>query len=100
MLDRLIAEAQDGSGRLAVIEGPAGIGKTRLLAAAMERAAGPMTVLYARCSELEREFTFGRCAGHGRGNMTEGVERVSDAVRRPAHANSEFVSGSRLALVP
>jgi hypothetical protein len=34
------------------------------------------------------------------GNMTEGVVRVSNTVRRPAHANSEFVLGSRLALAP
>ena len=44
---------------MVLIEGPAGIGKTRLLAAARERAARGMTVLTARCSELEREFSFG-----------------------------------------
>jgi DNA-binding NarL/FixJ family response regulator len=60
-LDRLIEEAAGGHGRLALVEGPAGIGKTRLLAEARARAAkdGRMTVLHARCSELEREFSFG-----------------------------------------
>jgi DNA-binding CsgD family transcriptional regulator len=58
-LDRLIAGACDGSGAAVLIEGPAGIGKTRLLASARERAGDRMTVLTARCSELEREFSFG-----------------------------------------
>src|SRR3954471_5205067 len=58
-LDRLVAEAIDGRGAVALIEGPAGIGKSRLLAEARERAAGRMTVLTARCSELERDFSFG-----------------------------------------
>ena len=53
-LDALIAAAPAG-GRLLAIEGPAGIGKTRLLAEARiaVRAAG-MQVLAARGSELER----------------------------------------------
>jgi DNA-binding CsgD family transcriptional regulator len=57
---RLIAEARGGSGRLVVLEGSAGIGKTRLLSAARSEAelAG-MQVLTARGSELEREFAFG-----------------------------------------
>src|SRR5262245_6545127 len=58
-LDRLIGDAHAGRGAAVLIEGPAGIGKTRLLAAARERAADRMTVLTARCSELEREFSFG-----------------------------------------
>ena len=57
-LDRLIADAEDGRGRVALIEGPAGIGKSRLLAEARTRARG-MTVLSARCGELERDFSFG-----------------------------------------
>ena len=58
-LDALVAAAPS-SGRLLVIEGPAGIGKTRLLAEARVRArrAG-LRVLSARCSELELEFPFG-----------------------------------------
>ena len=31
-IERLIDEAEDGRGRVALIEGPAGIGKSRLLA--------------------------------------------------------------------
>jgi DNA-binding NarL/FixJ family response regulator len=58
-LDALIAEAVDGSGRLVLIEGPAGVGKSRLLSESRERAADSMTVLTARASELEREFPYG-----------------------------------------
>src|SRR3954470_10778271 len=57
-LERLLGRARESRGAVALIEGPAGIGKSRLLAAARERGRG-MTVLTARCSELEREFSFG-----------------------------------------
>jgi len=59
LLDALIAETALGSGRLAPIEGPAGIGKSQLLSEARERAGDSMTVLVARASELEREFPLG-----------------------------------------
>ena len=46
-----------GAGGLVAIEGPPGIGKTSLLAAARRRA-GQMTVVSASGSELEREYGF------------------------------------------
>src|SRR3954468_508031 len=60
-LDLLLDEALDrGRGRLVLIEGPPGIGKTRLLDAlrgrARERGAA---VVSARASELDRDFPFG-----------------------------------------
>jgi DNA-binding CsgD family transcriptional regulator len=56
----LIGQARSGRGRAFYIEGPAGIGKTRLLHAVRERAsAAGMHVLMARGSELEREYAFG-----------------------------------------
>ncbi len=59
-LAEIVAQSALGSGRLVIVEGPAGIGKTRLLeavAAGCEPAS--TTVLSARGSELEREFAFG-----------------------------------------
>jgi DNA-binding CsgD family transcriptional regulator len=55
-----IADARRGSGRLVIIEGPAGIGKTALLALAREAAAeAGLRVLSGRGLELEHEFAFG-----------------------------------------
>ncbi|WP_243407277.1 BTAD domain-containing putative transcriptional regulator, partial [Frankia canadensis] len=55
-----VDDAVDGQARLVVIEGPAGIGKTRLLAEARQLAAGRgVRVLTARGSGLEKEFAFG-----------------------------------------
>jgi predicted ATPase len=48
-----------GHGGLVVVEGTAGIGKTRLLAAARAQAAEHMRVLSARGGELEGDFPFG-----------------------------------------
>jgi hypothetical protein len=56
--ERLRAAARRGEGAAAIVEGPAGIGKTRLLAAAGEGAEG-LEVRRARASELERDFPFG-----------------------------------------
>ena len=55
----LLERAREGEGRLVLLEGPAGIGKTRLLQAARDSAqeAG-MRVLTARATELERDFPF------------------------------------------
>ena len=59
-IESLLAGAEQGDGHLALIEGQAGIGKSRLLAEARERAqAAGMRVLAARGSELEGEFAFG-----------------------------------------
>ncbi len=54
-LGRVLEAARSGAGRGLLIEGPPGIGKTRLLHAA---PAEDMTVLSARASELERDFPF------------------------------------------
>jgi DNA-binding CsgD family transcriptional regulator len=54
---QLVGEAAGGSGRIAVIEGTAGIGKSRLLEAVCVRAkeAG-LRVLFGRGGELERDL--------------------------------------------
>jgi DNA-binding CsgD family transcriptional regulator len=59
-IEAALVEARAGRGTFVVIEGPAGIGKTALLAAARTAAAdGGMRVLRSRGTELEREFAFG-----------------------------------------
>jgi DNA-binding CsgD family transcriptional regulator len=58
-VERLLAAADAGSGGAVVFEGPAGIGKSSLLASARTAAAAEMRVLSARGGELERELPFG-----------------------------------------
>jgi DNA-binding CsgD family transcriptional regulator len=59
-LRQAVHQARDGAGRLTVIEGPAGIGKTALLRAVRDMGDElGMTVLIGRARELEQEFAFG-----------------------------------------
>jgi DNA-binding CsgD family transcriptional regulator len=59
-IETALAEARTGRGTFVVVEGPAGIGKTALLAAVRTTAAHEgMRVLRARGVELERDFAFG-----------------------------------------
>lgn len=58
-IERYVARAAAGQGCVVVVEGPAGIGKSRLVAEARRRAEGAMRVLSARGSGLESEFAFG-----------------------------------------
>jgi DNA-binding CsgD family transcriptional regulator len=60
VLAALVAQAAGGDGGVGLIEGPPGIGKTRLLAAARQLAAeAGMRCLSARGSPMERAFPFG-----------------------------------------
>lgn len=59
-IDRALNQARAGNGSILVIEGPAGIGKTALLAAAHASARRyAMTCLAARGHELEEHFPYG-----------------------------------------
>ena len=59
-IESALARGREGRGSFVVIEGPAGIGKTAILAAARDAAEGKgMRVLRSRGAELEREFAFG-----------------------------------------
>ena len=59
-IESALADARTGRGRFVVVEGPAGIGKTALLAAARTAAAeGGMRVLRSRATEMETNFAFG-----------------------------------------
>ena len=56
----LISAAVGGDGRLGLVEGPAGIGKTVLLDECRRRASGQgACVVHARASELEQGFAYG-----------------------------------------
>src|SRR4051794_41559191 len=55
-IGRAVDAARSGVGAGLLIEGPPGIGKTRLLGVA--RGLPGVTVLSARASELERDFPF------------------------------------------
>ena len=60
LLETLVAQAADGDGRVGLIEGPPGIGKTTLITAARQLAAqAGMRGLSARGSPMERAFPFG-----------------------------------------
>jgi hypothetical protein len=59
-IKRLLERAVGGAGSLLIVEGPAGVGKTRLLDVGAQTAdATGVTVLRASGSELERELGFG-----------------------------------------
>ncbi len=60
LVERLLGDAETGEGAVLLLEGPAGMGKSRLLAATCERAqARGFLVVRARGGELERDFSYG-----------------------------------------
>ena len=88
----LLDAAGEGSGRLVLVEGPAGIGKTTLLKAARSVAADRgFATLSARCSLIEQEFAFGVARqlferkvralnGPARAEVLSGAAALADAV--------------------
>ncbi|MBL1102001.1 helix-turn-helix transcriptional regulator [Streptomyces coffeae] len=60
VLSRNLASVEAGSGRFVLVEGPAGIGKTRLLEEAeVMGASSEARTLTGRGTELEQQFAFG-----------------------------------------
>ena len=104
-VDGLVAQAVEGEARLVLIEGAAGIGKTRLLGEARRRAeAVGMRALAARGSELEREFAFGvvrqlfePLLGRERRRALAGAAATAEAVFT-APAGADTADGSFAAL--
>jgi DNA-binding CsgD family transcriptional regulator len=81
VLTEALAAAQDGTGGVVLIDGPAGIGKSRLLSDACRSArTGGMRVLNACGVEFEREIPFGLAgqlfAGRLAGTSAEERERL------------------------
>ena len=54
-----VADARGGDGRLVVLRGDAGIGKTRLLASVRDAADASVLALSARGTPLEQNYPFG-----------------------------------------
>jgi DNA-binding CsgD family transcriptional regulator len=88
----LLEDARRGRGRLLLIEGPAGIGKTQLLARLQDPSeVRDARVLGARGSELERDFAFGivrqllepllaRASTEERARLLDGVAGLAEPV--------------------
>jgi DNA-binding CsgD family transcriptional regulator len=84
-LSELVARARGGRGAMAVIEGPAGIGKTSLIRVGLDSAReSGMNILASRGSELERDFPFGI------------VRQLFEAtlLHRPKEERAELLSGA------
>jgi DNA-binding NarL/FixJ family response regulator len=59
VLDAALADAEAGSGRLVLVEGDAGVGKTRVVQEFADRAAGHgATVLSGGCLQLEADIPY------------------------------------------
>ena len=94
-LDGVIDSARASAGRLAVIEGPAGIGKTALVELARERAqAAGLNVLTARAGQLESSSSYGV--------VRQWLERewLRSATSRPAEDAAGLVLSTAQSLAP
>jgi DNA-binding NarL/FixJ family response regulator len=103
-LSRRLAGVRAGSGRVIVVEGPAGIGKSTLLTAvgAAARADG-VTTLRARCSPLEQHAAWGMArqlfeplrSQSGWGELTTGAARLAEGVLA-AEAEQPVLAGDAM----
>src|SRR6059036_2596069 len=79
----VLEEAAAGRGRMVVIEGPSGIGKSRLLDEARGLASqADAEVLHARGGELERDFPFGVVVGLFEARFARADAQQRDALFR------------------
>jgi DNA-binding CsgD family transcriptional regulator len=88
-LTAVVEVARGGDGRLVVVEGPAGIGKTRLLAEG-RLLASEFEVLSARAGELESGFAFGVVR-----QLFEGTLAAA-----PSDVRAELLSGAAALAAP
>ncbi|MDP8967882.1 MAG: AAA family ATPase, partial [Actinomycetota bacterium] len=99
-LGAILSGTRSGRGRVVLIEGPAGIGKTRLLDEMGDRARGlGLEVLAARGGELERGYGLGvvrqlleasvvRASGQERRDLFSGAAALAEAVFSVSPATS------------
>lgn len=101
VLQAAVAGAADGAASLILVEGPAGIGKSRLLAEA--RTLGEeheLAVRSARGGELERDFPFGVVRQLFEPQLTSAAERsrlLAGAARSAAPVFGDSVAEDELA---
>ena len=107
-----LAEAQQGRGRVVLLDAPAGLGKTSLLQAASAMAAeAGFTVHRARASELEHDFAYGcvrqmlepvvaRSSDAARDRLFEGAAALSKPLFAPAGAAAALAVGRFVLLDP
>ena len=101
-LSALLTAAQTGRGQVCVIEGPSGVGKSRLLDECASAARGlGLSVLRARCSELTRDHPFSvvrtlleptlvRTDAETRAKLMHGPAAMAEPVFGPREAFDEF----------
>src|SRR5262245_4930514 len=101
-LSALLTAARNGRGQLCVVEGPSGVGKSRLLddCARVANELG-LSVIRARCSELTRDHPFGvvrtlfepilvRADEETRAKLMHGPAALAEPVFGPREAFDEF----------
>ena len=94
VLATLVAQAAGGDGRVGLIEGPPGIGKTRLVAAARRLAADAgMRCLSARGGPMERAFPFGVVRQLFEPVLVAGPGDQSELLAGPAARVERLMSG-------
>jgi DNA-binding CsgD family transcriptional regulator len=94
VLAALVAQAAAGDGRVGLIEGPPGIGKTRLVAAARQLAAeAGMRCLSARGSPMERAFPFGVVRQLFEPVLAAGAGQRSEMFAGPASRVERLLAG-------
>ena len=98
LLNALLGEVTGGQAHVVVIEGPAGIGKTRLIREARRIAAETrFRVLTARGALLERDFPFGVVRQLFEAEVTSGEGQVLAGGAAPAKAVFESFGGDETA---
>jgi DNA-binding CsgD family transcriptional regulator/tetratricopeptide (TPR) repeat protein len=94
VLETLVARASDGDGRIGLIEGAPGIGKTSLVAVAARLAAeAGMRCLSARGSPMERAFPFGVVRQLFDPVLTAGDAERSEMFAGPAARAERLLAG-------